>query len=117
MNNVTNSIKYHNRLCGYCGFTYTSNPPKCKCIITGEYHFYNETCNVPDPISFSVNDNEIYANKEEDIKVGSITVKGFDSLVNTLKILLDNHYKILIKKDGFNKRGGKIQYRNYTTNE
>ena len=38
--------------CGGCKFTdglcYTSNPPQCKCTITGEFHYYDDTCNVPD---------------------------------------------------------------------
>ena len=83
---------------------YASNPPKCKCEITGEYHYFGDICNITkeqrsnyDNKIKSIN-NDIYANKEDDIKVGSITVKGFDSLVNVLKILIDNHYKILIKK-------------------
>ena len=37
--------------CGNCSFTdglcYTSNPPKVKCTITGEFHGYGDTCNVP----------------------------------------------------------------------
>ena len=35
--------------CGVCpltdGMCYTSNPPKCKCTITGEYHYYTDECN------------------------------------------------------------------------
>ena len=35
--------------CGACPFTdgvcYTSNPPKRKCIITGEFHYYDDECN------------------------------------------------------------------------
>ena len=27
------------------GMCYTSNPPKCKCTITGEYHYYADECN------------------------------------------------------------------------
>lgn len=34
--------------CGSCPFTdgmcYTSNPPKRKCIITGQYHDYDDEC-------------------------------------------------------------------------
>lgn len=35
--------------CGFCpfndGMCYTSNPPKRKCTITGEFHFYDDECN------------------------------------------------------------------------
>lgn len=35
--------------CGMCPFTdgmcYTSNPPKRKCTITGEFHLYDDECN------------------------------------------------------------------------
>lgn len=35
--------------CGNCnntdGMYCYSNPPKVKCIITGEYHYYNDKCN------------------------------------------------------------------------
>ena len=35
--------------CGVCPFTdgvcYTSNPPKRKCTITGEFHLYDDECN------------------------------------------------------------------------
>lgn len=35
--------------CGMCPFTdgmcYTSNPPKRKCDITGEFHYYDDECN------------------------------------------------------------------------
>jgi hypothetical protein len=35
--------------CGMCpfndGMCYTSNPPKRKCTITGEFHFYDDECN------------------------------------------------------------------------
>jgi len=91
------------------GMVYTSNPAKCKCEITGEYHYFGDECNITKEQRLNYENrirpinNEIYADKEKDIKAGSITVKGFDSLVNALKVLLDNHYKILIKKDGFNK--------------
>ena len=34
--------------CGFCehtdGLIYTSNPPKVKCTITGEYHFTHNEC-------------------------------------------------------------------------
>ena len=37
-------------VCGSCkyndGCTYTSLPPRCKCTITGEFHFGNDDCNV-----------------------------------------------------------------------
>lgn len=105
----TATIRVMNRLCHTdCpfsdGLVYASNPPKCKCELTGEYHFFGDECNVKESdTNVKPINNNIYADKEKDIKVGSITVKGFDSLVNALKVLLDNHYKILIKKDGFNK--------------
>jgi hypothetical protein len=48
---TTQSRVYSNRLCGNCEFTdgmcYTSNPPKRKCTITGEYHYYDHPCDVP----------------------------------------------------------------------
>lgn len=35
--------------CGMCPFTdgmcYTSNPPKRKCTITNEFHYYDDECN------------------------------------------------------------------------
>lgn len=39
----------NNRYCGNCnktdGLCYTSDPPKVKCTITGEFHRYNDECN------------------------------------------------------------------------
>lgn len=36
-------------ICGFCpfndGMCYTSNPPKRKCTITGEFHLYEAECN------------------------------------------------------------------------
>lgn len=38
--------------CGNCVYTdgcvYTSLPPQVKCIITGEFHYYNDECNCKD---------------------------------------------------------------------
>ena len=47
--------------CGSCPYTdgccYTSLPPKVKCNITGEFHYYNDECNCED----------IKANKAEEL--------------------------------------------------
>ena len=38
------------KLCGGCektdGCVYTSIPPKVKCTVTGEFHNYDDVCNV-----------------------------------------------------------------------
>lgn len=54
MNIVTNTCVNMSvmSMCGGCRFTdglcYPSNPPQCKCSITGEFHYYDDTCNVQD---------------------------------------------------------------------
>lgn len=39
-----------NKTCGICEKTdslcYTSNPPKCRCNVTDEFHTYDHECNV-----------------------------------------------------------------------
>lgn len=39
-----------NKTCGNCnqtdGMCYTSDPPKCRCKVTGEYHTYDHECDV-----------------------------------------------------------------------
>lgn len=41
------------KLCGQCnktdGMCYTSNPPKVKCTVTGEFHLYDDKCNIKSP--------------------------------------------------------------------
>lgn len=41
------------KLCGQCnktdGVCYTSNPPKVKCTVTGEFHLYDDQCNIKSP--------------------------------------------------------------------
>ncbi len=41
------------KLCGQCnktdGICYTSNPPKVKCTVTGEFHLYDDQCNIKPP--------------------------------------------------------------------
>ena len=107
---TTQSRVYSNRLCGNCEFTdgmcYTSNPPKRKCTITGEYHYYDHPCDVPIDKFPNINKpkvNYIDDPKLSNIKQGSITVKGFDSLLNLIKILVEGGYEISIKGSEPNK--------------
>lgn len=41
------------KLCGQCnktdGMCYTSNPPKVKCTVIGEFHLYDDKCNIKSP--------------------------------------------------------------------
>lgn len=106
MNNLLNTYNTLQKIrCGMCGYTdgmcYTSNPPMCKCTITGKYQHYDHICDVP----------EYFTNKKEDnnmertpfintVKPTIVTVKGFDSLVNMLSLLINNDYKVSIKKVG-----------------
>ncbi len=38
------------KVCGSCdrtdGLCYTSNPPKVRCTVTGNFHFYNDKCDI-----------------------------------------------------------------------
>lgn len=38
------------KFCGNCdktdGLRYCSNPPKVRCIVTGDYHYYDDTCDI-----------------------------------------------------------------------
>lgn len=52
MSNCYNSNTNH---CGACKYTdgicYTSNPPKVKCTITGDFHYYDDECDCEDIIT------------------------------------------------------------------
>lgn len=117
LNSVTvKSNVYSNRTCQMCEFTdglcYTSNPPKCKCTITGQYRFYDDPCNVPidQLISHGNNTNKPKVNdfsskplSTSDIIKESITVKGFNSLVNVIKLLVEGGYSFSFKATDKNK--------------
>lgn len=67
-------------LCGYCGCTdnciCTSNPPKVKCNISGEYHFLGHSCNIADSVKQSYLDSRKQSNEHS--KEESILVDGTD---------------------------------------
>jgi len=53
------------KTCGGCdktdGVCYTSNPPKVKCTVTGNFHFYGDTC---DCMSYQIADIPTFPNSQ-----------------------------------------------------
>ena len=73
--------------CDTCPYTdgavYTSMPPKCKCTITNNFHYFGDACDCEEARAQKVVDDIALAvEKKASAPEDHIVINGFDTLVN-----------------------------------